>query len=918
MRWSTVREVLGRVRGTLGRPDRMRTRTSGRGRARSALVVPAALVILMAGAGTGFATVGPFVAIEAPERGIASLAWLAEETVEIYHWTTEYLLACVDESTLDEMRSRELAVEVLDRDPWSKPYYVITRPRGEPLGILPPAGWVVYRTEREAVVKISHGEVDEFGEAGFVFALISPEPLPWPPRHVERLSHAEEWTGPASDTLIARLVGEISADTIEAYIQRMQDYQTRYTPTDSCEAAAEWIRDKFLGYGFSSVEFDSFWADNGPNWQTWAVNVVAIKSGSLYPTKYIVIGGHYDSVTYGWEPGPMEFAPGADDNATGAASTMEIARVLADEDIGVSLVFICFCAEEQGLWGSGWYAYWAAQTGMDIVLMLNMDMTGFYQSGPRYVDMGVGPTAEIFGDLAEAMTLEYSDAIPLAGPASANSDHWPFIANGYDALMFIENDFNYFGWHSNHDSLHYLDMTYCEDVAQGVLATAAALGNGLYGALSVSDHQIDEVVGDGDGRAEPGETIDFIVIVDNDATWTGMSDISAILRTDDPTITITDSLATFPDLAIGQSGDNWADPFTFEVGASEPHTMEFTVEIESTPPSFVGDHSIEVLIGHPAILLVDDDEGEQYQEKFEEILGDSFGLVLDVWDVTTHGSPDEWVENAEVVIWFTGEATDSTLTEGDRTALATYLDGGGNLFLTGENIAEDLDGTGFLSDYLHASLVGPSSPDYYMEGVPGDTISDGWLIINDTQTSMDILSPVGGDSVLTYPSGGTAAVRYEGGYKVVFFGFGFEWINNQVPAATHRLEVMEKILEWFGMEVVGVEDGPPEPPEETPVFWLGQSYPNPMQRSAAIRYVVPGSGIASGPGSAAGQHVTLKVYNILGQHVRTVVDGTQSPGEHVVAWDRRSETGRAVAPGVYFYRLGIGEESATRKLVILE
>ncbi|KPJ52328.1 hypothetical protein AMJ39_08115 [candidate division TA06 bacterium DG_24] len=884
-------------------------------RALPVVLVASVTAIAILGAATVSAGTGMLASIEVGEDGIGSLGWLADEPVEIYYWTLEYLLVGADEGTAERIRERGNEVEVLDLVPWSEPYYVISRPQGEPLGVLPAVGLVLYRTEREAVVKVQDGLVEEFGEAGFMFARIFQQPLPWPPRHVERLGRIEQFGPLESDTLIARLVGEISADTIEAYIQRMQDYQTRYTPTDSCWASAQWIQDKFLSYGYVDVELDSFWVNYNP-WSSWAVDVVAVKSGTLYPTKYIVIGGHYDSVTYGWEPGPWEFAPGADDNATGAASTMEIARALADEDIGTSVVFIAFSAEEQGLFGSWHYASWAAGMGMDIVLMLNMDMTGRYVSGPRYVDMGVGPTAEVFGELCEAMALEYTDAIPLAGPAGANSDHWPFIANGFDALMLIENDFNYFGWHSNHDSLHYLDMTYCQDVAQTVVATAVALGDGRVGLVSASDHMIDEAVGDGDGRAEPGETINFIVILDNDATWTGATNVSAVLRTDDPTITITDSIATFPDIPIGGSVDNSLDPFVVEIGASDPHMAEFTVEITSTPPSFVSEHTLEVIIGHPAIMVVDDDEGDEYEHRYQAVLGDSFGLFVEIWEVATQGCPEDWLLNAEVVIWYTGDATENTLTPDDITALSNFLDGGGKLFITGENVAEDLDGSNFLSDYLHTALIDPNSPDYYMEGVPGDTIGDGLLVIDDTQTSMDIISPVGADSVLTYSSGGAAAVRYEGAYKVVFFGFGFEWINDQVPTSSHRHEVMARVLNWFGMPVVGVSDGDDDAIQRDAVFWLGQSYPNPLRGSAAIRYVVPGASAAAGE-TASGQPVTLKVYNVLGQVVRTLVDRTEAPGDHVVTWDRRGDSGRAVAPGIYFYRLEVGDESATRKVVVL-
>jgi aminopeptidase YwaD len=96
-------------------------------------------------------------------------------------------------------------------------------------------------------------------------------------------------------------------------------------------------------------------------------NVVATKLGTLYPERHIIVGAHHDGVST---------SPAADDNGTGTAAVLEIARVLKDIPTDVSIVFITFDAEEYGLHGAWHYANTAVAEGEKIVFMFNMDMIG--------------------------------------------------------------------------------------------------------------------------------------------------------------------------------------------------------------------------------------------------------------------------------------------------------------------------------------------------------------------------------------------------------------------------------------------------------------------------------------------------------------------------------------------------------------
>ena len=93
-------------------------------------------------------------------------------------------------------------------------------------------------------------------------------------------------------------------------------------------------------------------------------------------------------------------------------------------------------------------------------------------------------------------------------------------------------------------------------------------------------------------------------------------------------------------------------------------------------------------------------------------------------------------------------------------------------------------------------------------------------------------------------------------------------------------------------------------------FSMSQNYPNPFNPCTDIRYQ-----IADGRSSVP---TTLRIYNILGQAVRTIVDEPKKPGYYKATWDSRDDDGTQVASGVYFYRLTAGDFNATKRMVLLK
>jgi autotransporter-associated beta strand protein len=202
-------------------------------------------------------------------------------------------------------------------------------------------------------------------------------------------------------------------------------------------------------------------------------NVVATLPGAVNPSEVYIVGAHYDSTNN----------PGADDNASGTAGVIELARVLSRHRFDATIVFIAFDREEQGMIGSKAYAN--AHALDDIHGMVSLDMIAYNPAGIHH-DKAIiyGRTASnpIKNDLAAAITSYGNGLTYEIGGDLPYSDHAPFEAKNKQACLLIEHalDANPY-YHSSADSVdtpNYIDYTYATNMTRSVagwLATEAAL-----------------------------------------------------------------------------------------------------------------------------------------------------------------------------------------------------------------------------------------------------------------------------------------------------------------------------------------------------------------------------------------------------------------------------------------------------------
>lgn len=204
---------------------------------------------------------------------------------------------------------------------------------------------------------------------------------------------------PATDPRVQEIAGAASAARIEADIRTLAGFGTRNTFSDTLSqtrgigAARRWIKAEMDRIsqacgGCMEVSYVGAVREGGRLPQPVnVVNVVGVIRGTVYPDRYVVMAGDIDSRASNGNDGQVD-APGANDNASGMAGVLEVARILTKHRFPTSVMLLGLSAEEQGLWGGQQIAQMAVEKGWDLAGVLNNDMIGNIEGIDGVVDNG--------------------------------------------------------------------------------------------------------------------------------------------------------------------------------------------------------------------------------------------------------------------------------------------------------------------------------------------------------------------------------------------------------------------------------------------------------------------------------------------------------------------------------------------------
>jgi hypothetical protein len=269
------------------------------------------------------------------------------------------------------------------------------------------------------------------------------------------------------DPDIPALTSQVTQERVRGHVEALVGPRNSFSQPEAADAAAGYVQAELESYGYA-VELPLV-----PAKSTAFPNVFAVQEGSSCSDRVFVVGAHYDSVPD---------TPGADDNASGVAGVLEVARVLADTSLPATVWFVGFALEENGLVGSRDMAREAEQSGIEIVGMASLEMIGFTTNDADFIVV-LGNTASIrltdsFRRANEAYVPELDMAIVnLLGNGekqrdSRRSDHAPFWDAGYQAVIVTDTaNFRNPNYHQPSDTIDTLDLSFATNVTKAVLAT---------------------------------------------------------------------------------------------------------------------------------------------------------------------------------------------------------------------------------------------------------------------------------------------------------------------------------------------------------------------------------------------------------------------------------------------------------------
>jgi hypothetical protein len=332
---------------------------------------------------------------------------------------------------------------------------------------------------------------------------------------------------------VRQIVNDIRADNIKQSIHTLVGFGTRHTlssqtdPSRGIGAATNWIFNQFQQYAAASggrmtVEKQTFIQPPGPRnpQPTPVTNVVATLHGSQPASadRMYVVSGHIDSRVTDVLNATSD-APGADDDGSGVAAVLELARVMATHHFDATIVFVAFAGEEQGLFGSTHYANTAKAAGQNIAGMFSNDIIGsslgqngvrdrhdlrvFAQGPPPQETPQEAAIRRTMGGENDTPPRELARFVREAAQSAVpkmnvwiiyrrdrflrGTDDGPFLDNGYPGLRMTEPNEDYRHEHQDvrvengvqfGDLEQFVDYQYIANAARVNAAALAALANG--------------------------------------------------------------------------------------------------------------------------------------------------------------------------------------------------------------------------------------------------------------------------------------------------------------------------------------------------------------------------------------------------------------------------------------------------------
>jgi peptidase M28-like protein len=316
---------------------------------------------------------------------------------------------------------------------------------------------------------------------------------------------------PRTDVTLTNLLNQVDADHMIMTIDTLQGFGTRFVNSSADQAnwgvgaASNYLLQQFQAIssqsqGKFSVFPQTFSLDYNDT-TTNQTNIIGYLGGDTVGGGTILLAAHYDSISIAFQD-PTAYAPGADDNGSGIAALLEMARILSAEPHHASILFVAFAAEEIGRKGSlAFVNDYLVPRGITLDAVINMDIIGSATGPDGSIDdtnlrlFSAGPNdgspSRLLARRLELLSTIYTpnlkidiqDAVDREGRFS---DHMSFSDANYPAVRFVEGLEDTSRQHNDRDTIDDVQAPYLRQVTQTILAMTTALADGPRPPANVS------------------------------------------------------------------------------------------------------------------------------------------------------------------------------------------------------------------------------------------------------------------------------------------------------------------------------------------------------------------------------------------------------------------------------------------------
>lgn len=756
--------------------------------------------------------------------------------------------------------------------------------------------------------------------------------------------------------VIQNIINQVNSDSMFYFLKELsgnvptviggQSYTitSRNKSQPGNDKAMQYIQQKLDSYGLTT-SIQTF--------STTGKNVIGIKTGTEFPNKKYIICAHFDDMPSGTT------APGADDNGSGTAAVIEAARVFKNYSFPFTIIFALWDEEEQGLVGSAYYAN--QLTAADSVLgVVNMDMIAWDSNNDNVAEPHVRPYANTLSMGLKMVELNSTYNIGLTlhtiNPGATASDHASFWNKNISAVLLIEdysNDFHQY-YHTVNDNIQYVNLPYYTKCAKLAFATFAyyalnlnisivhtpvasigtsapiivnaqvqsglmpgvgiggaprlyfrtstggpftsftsvigTLARGIYNYqftipaqnlgikveyyIAVQDTDAQMIVtapAGGSGFYPPGNTppptfYQFFVAPVSVMLSDDASNINNWNVTNTWNITTgkyVSAPSSFTDSPVGQYGASQIYTSTYKFPIDFTNILGATLEFETQ-------WDTEVNYDYAQVQISTNSGTTWIAQR---------GLYTNL-ATGTFQPPGEQLYDGSQLTWV-HEKMDLSQYAGKTVLLRFFLKTDGS---------QNKDGW-YVDDVVIKTFSATPVELSAFNAVYDKTVKVTWTTateLNNKGFFIEKKTPAGEWNDIAFISGkGTSTVSNT---------YFYEDKNVTTGKYLYRLRQVDFDGSYKTYLPVEVNIG------NVVDFSLMQNYPNPFNPSTRIEYSLPQDGI-----------VTLKVYDILGNLVSELVNGTQTAGKHFVEFD-----GKNLSSGMYIYQLRAGNFVSVKQMVLLK